>query len=53
MSNSKVSTAGENTRNAIRYLLSSFVYVAALTMLYLLDDGTRSLNILMTILAIG
>lgn len=52
MSN-KVSTVNENTRNAIRYLLSSFVYVAALTMLYLIDDGTRSLNYLMTVLAIG
>lgn len=48
----KMSTAGDNTKNAIRYLLSSFVYVAALTMLYLLDDGTRSLNIAMTILAL-
>ena len=51
--NNKMSTANENTRNAIRYLLSSFVYVAALTMLYLIDDGTRSLNYLMTVLAIG
>lgn len=51
--NSKMSTANENTRNAIGYLLSSFVYVAALTMLYLIDDGTRSLNFLMTVLAVG
>lgn len=49
----KISTANDNTRNAIRYLLSSFVYVAALTMLYLIDDGTRSLNYLMTVLALG
>lgn len=51
--NNKVSTANENTRKAIQYLISSFIYVAALTMLYLIDDGTRSLNYLMTILAIG
>lgn len=49
--NSKMNTVSDNTKNAIRYLLSSFVYVAALTMLYLLDDGTRSLNMAMTVLA--
>lgn len=52
MSN-KVALADDNTRNAIGYLLSSFIYVSALTMLYLIDDGTRSLNIGMTILTIG
>lgn len=52
MSN-KMTTVNNNTRNAIRYLLSSFVYVSALTMLYLLDDGTRILNIGMTILTLG
>lgn len=51
--NNKTTAANDNTRKAIRYLLSSFIYVAALTMLYLIDDGTRSLNYLMTILAIG
>ena len=51
--NNKVSKANENTRKAIQYLLASFVYVAALTMLYLIDDGTKSLNYLMTVLAIG
>ena len=51
--NSKMSAVNVNARNAIRYLLSSSVYVAALTMLYLLDDGTKTLNILMTVLVIG
>lgn len=49
----KVSVANENAKNAIHYLLSSFIYVAALTMLYLIDDGTKSLNYLMTLLACG
>lgn len=49
---SKLSAANANTRNAIGYLISSFIYVAALTMLYLIDDGTRSLNYLMTVLTI-
>lgn len=51
--NNRMTTVNENTRNAIHYLLSSFVYVAALTMLYLIDDGTKSLNYLMTVLTIG
>lgn len=51
--NEKMTTIASDTRNAIGYLLSSFLYVSALTMLYLLDDGTKSLNIGMTILTVG
>lgn len=50
--NKNVSVANDNTRNAVRYLIASFIYVAALTMLYLLDDGTRSLNYAMSFLTI-
>jgi len=49
----KMLRVSDNTRKAVGYLFSSFLYVSALTMLYLLDDGTRSLNIGMTVLTIG